>query len=423
MNLFNFNSGQFLFVLMASLLFVPLIFGIKKLNRNGSEIVWAIPLVCSLVFVIIDFSGRLIMGGNIRYLGTFALALLVLVQEQRAGIATISNPTFVLALMLTICAVLGCFYGRIYKDVTTGAFPIAIPMLILLLKFPVPNPRISLESGAKLISFCSAIITTECCLVRLEILPWNAIFVFSHEKTFCITLGLLVALAIRSRILVLLNLVLIAILFFLYPAATLPIGIISSLAFFLNVGSSSKVRSQKLLIFALTVSVWISIFKSSSLFYLLDFYFKLVDKANNSAYRFAIISAAREQMEKNLFVGNMFTESAAVWAKVLGGKTYQLPVHNDYFTLVLCGGILTLTLFLFIVFRIILKVLAISENLPEIDCRIVRAMLGSVVALLATALANPILINPANSTIFYSLLITAVAICCRDRSIVSTRLN
>jgi hypothetical protein len=198
----------------------------------------------------------------------------------------------------------------------------------------------------------------------------------------------------------------------MYPAATVPIGLGVAIGTYLMTKAGTNALTRYSMSAIYFVAVLASIFQSSRIFSLSSDYFTFVGKANNSQYRLTLISAALQEIEQKPIFGTFFRGSATVQATVLGNRTYQLPVHNDYITIVLCGGIFFLMIFLIIPVYLNLRTLrVISSPKCSVDQRrIIVAFLASINVALASSFANPILINPANSTIFYCLIAGVVAL-------------
>jgi len=100
-----------------------------------SEYVWVLPLVSALLFVCIDIEGKLVSGGNIRYIGTIMSLIVILALKGSASVSNFSSIMKFATYPLVAIAVAGSLFGRIYDEEQFGALPIAIPMLILLTKF------------------------------------------------------------------------------------------------------------------------------------------------------------------------------------------------------------------------------------------------------------------------------------------------
>jgi len=413
MSLFNFSVQELtLFVLLIIICFPLLVIAKHAMFTDGAGISWAVPLIVCLFFVFIDFQAKLNTGGNIRYIGTLVCMLALLVINGSIRILDYSRRLGLVIQVLVCISVSGSLFGRINDGELTGALPIAIPMIILLMRFPSTVLDFNFRKGTIIIIVVCLLINLEVILVRLEILPKKALLVFSHEQSFIILLGLLLAISIRSKLLVLISSMLILIAFGLYPAATLPLAVAVAGGTYL-IANKLQLRIVRILTSCLYLtSVIISIFYSKIIFDSTSVYFTFVGKANNSDYRTALIEAALSEIRQNLIFGSFFRGSATVQAVVLDNQTYQLPVHNDYITLTLCGGLFFLSLFLIIPIFLncsTLKTLCLLDKDSDLR-RVLLAMLAAVNIALASSFANPILINPGNSTIFYCLIATVISL-------------
>ena len=347
MELFNFSASQAVVMMLVFTLMVPVYFATRKIVFiENSSYAWVVLLAASLFFVGIDFNANIVTGGNVRYAGTLICLLLLLIINGSVSISMYSKMLKYLSLPLIVVAIFGSLYGRIYDGQLTGALPIAIPMALLLFRYPRVPTACDLKLGARFIIVFCALITFETVLVRLELLPSKSLLQFSHEKSFVMILGLLLSIAIRSRPLILLNLILILYSFILYPAATLPVGLLVAYGTYFIANHLQHKVWKKTGLFLYITAVVTSIFKSDLIFKASNNYFSFVGKSNNSEYRKALIDAALLEIKDRPFFGTFFRGTATVQATVLGDRTYQLPVHNDYITLTMCGGVFFLLLFL-----------------------------------------------------------------------------
>jgi hypothetical protein len=413
MNLFNFSSTQALIITLIFILVSPFFLASRQnFLSEKSPISWAVPVVASLIFVCIDFRGDLVTGGNIRYLGTIFCIAVFLTINGSTSMYKYSRRLYMFILPLAAISIFGSLYGRINDGEMTGALPFAIPMIILLLHIPRIDLNFNLTRGAQLIIFLCLIISFETILVRLSLLPDKSILVFSHEKSFVTLLGLFLSIAIRNRILIIISSSLISISFALYPAATFPVGFLVALGTYLVANRVKSGVLKLVLVMTYFAIVFFSIFYSKLIFTLTNNYFTLVGKRNNSQYRLSLIEAALVEIQQSPIVGTLFRGSATVQAKVLDNRTYELPVHNDYITIVLCGGVLFLVFFLMIPSFINFRTLRLVSTLHGYSDqrRILIALLASLNVALASSFANPVLINPASSTILYCLIAAIVSL-------------
>ena len=409
--LFNFTAIQSLTIVTLSVTILPIFFyGLTRIRTNHSEYVWVLPLVSALLFVCIDIAGKLVSGGNIRYIGTIMTFIVILVLKGSASVSNFSSTMKFAAFPLVTIAVAGSLFGRIYNEEQFGALPIAIPMLILFTKFPTIDSQVSLKRSTNLVIYLCMVITAESSLVRLHVLPSSALLVFSHEKTFCMVLGLLLSMAVRSKSLAFIQSALILSSFALYPAATLPLGVMVGLLTLKY--SKTLLTPFRLLSVALIfiVTVILSIFRAQLLLDSSGSYFAIVGKSNNTSYRLSLVNAAVTEIGDRPIFGTFFKGSATVRAYVLDNRNYQLPVHNDYITLVLCGGLACLALFLMMILTLNFRIMVIYTQMSDDRSRVVSALLGSMYALLVSSFVNPVLINPGNSTIFYVIVMTIIAL-------------
>lgn len=409
--LFNFTAIQLLTIIALSVTVLPvLIYGLSRMRTYHSEYVWVLPLVSALLFVCIDIEGKLVSGGNIRYIGTIMSLIVILALKGSASVSNFSSIMKFATYPLVAIAVAGSLFGRIYDEEQFGALPIAIPMLILLTKFPTAESRVSLKRSANLIIYLCMVITAESILVRLNVLPPSALLVFSHEKTFCMVLGLLLSIAVRNKCLAFTQSSLILGSFALYPAATLLLGVIVGLLIFKynkTLANPFTLLSVALLFLVTVIS---SIFSARSLLESLGSYFDIVGKSNNTSYRLSLVDAALTEIGGRPIFGTLFRGSATVRAYVLDNRNYQLPVHNDYITFVLCGGLASLALFLIMILTLHFRIMVTYTQMSDDRSRVISALMGSTYVLLASAFANPVLINPGNSTIFYVIVMTMIAL-------------
>jgi len=413
MGLFNFSASQAVVLMVILILLVPVYFATKSLLFNEkSPYTWVVPIVMSLIFVGIDFNANIFTGGNIRYVGTLLCILVLLIINGSTSISLYSKALQYLSFPLIVVAIFGSLYGRINNGQLEGALPIAIPMALLLIRYPRVPAACDLRRGARSIIFFCTLITIETILVRLELLPSKALLQFTHEKSFVMILGLLLSIAIRSKTLILLNLILILISFFLYPAATLPVGLFVAFGTYFVANQLNYKLVRTVGSFIYITAVITSIFKSDLIFRASKSYFIFVGKSDNSDYRKALIDGALLEIKEKPIFGTFFRGAAIVQANVQGDRTYRLPAHNDYITLTMCGGIFFLLLFLTIPLFLNLKTLEFLSSLSSKSNlqRMLIALLASMNVALASCFANPVLMNPGNSTIFYCIIITIISL-------------
>jgi O-antigen ligase len=223
-------------------------------------------------------------------------------------------------------------------------------------------------------------------------------------------LGLLLSIAVRNKSLTFIQSSLILSSFALYPAATLLFGVIVGLLIFKynkTLANPLPLLSVALLFLVAVVS---SIFRARSLLESLGLYFDIFGKSNNTSYRLSLVDAALIEIDDRPIFGTFFRGSATVRANVLDNRNFQLPVHNDYITFVLCGGFACLALLLIMILTLHFRIMVTCTQMSDDRSRVISALMGSTYVLLASAFANPVLINPGNSTIFYVIVMTMIAL-------------
>jgi O-antigen ligase len=305
----------------------------------------------------------------------------------------------------------GTLYGRFVLGTANGTLPLVGPMVIACLPPMRPwGPELQWRTGLRWVSAAATVFALFSGLARLGFLPSTQIDVVNHEKAFLVVLGIAAAVAARDRLLVPASVAAAAFAFVSYPAATYVVAALVMLGTLVLVRWAPDGGQRVVLAVITMVVTVVAVLKIADLIRLTNTYFQLVGKQNNGNTREALYRAALERLHHPVF-SSFFTGDITVVGN-LSGKNTVVPVHNDYLSISLGGGLvaagLLLALFLF------LNGLALRTLRAEIDVwqrRTVVVLLGAVNAAAVSAFANPIFMNPGASAVCYALVAALLAAC------------
>ena len=372
---------------------------------------WTIPVLVAVAVLLADLGGRSIAPGPYRYVPTAAVVVAILLVGVRAD--RTSRALRTTALLLFGYGILGTLYGRFALGTINGTLPLVGPMLIACLP-PVRNwtGDAGWRTGLRVLSVAGSLFAVFSGLTRLGLLPSTQIDVVNHEKAFVFVLAIGAALAARDRLLLVVALATTVFAFTTYPAATYALAAV--------VGIGTVVLAKVLpdtthrVIFAVigATSVMAAVLYVDRLIDLTNGYFELVGKQNNGDTRAALYAAALDRLQHPVF-GSFFAGDITVVGD-LSGQDTVVPVHNDYLSVTLGGGVLAAALLLAIFFFANgLVVRMIRAGVPDDQRRAAVALLAAVNAAAVTAFANPVFMNPGASALTFSVLAALVAVCRR----------
>ena len=375
---------------------------------------WTLPLLAGLAFLVADTAGRSNAPGAGRYLPTVLVVVVILLVGVRPDGRSAALRTT--ACLLFAYGLLGTLYGRFVLGTVNGSLPLIGPMLIACLP-PVRNwdadPRWRL--GLRAVSVAGAVFSVGSGLSRLGILPATQIDVLNHEKAFLVVLGVSAAVAARDRVLVLVSGASAVFAFAAYPAATYVLALAAVLGTVVLVRWSPDASQRIVLAISGMIATALAILYIGDLIRLSSPYFELVGKDNNGDTRAELYRAALDRLERPLF-SELFTGDITVVGTFVGDEKVA-PVHNDYLSITLGGGVVAAALLLGVFLYangLVLRTLAQTDD--PWQRRTLIALLAAVNGAAVGALANPIFMNPGASAVTFGLLAALVAACRLPRS-------
>ena len=245
------------------------------------------------------------------------------------------------ASTLWVIGMSGTYWGKIVEMRTDGALPLIWPLIILAFGNFKPSEDESIEKGMLLIAYLASIISFEGILARLFYPP--AVFNFSHEKAYLIIFSIAVGIIYKKIFFTQLSIALLALNFLTYPALTYVLcGLVAVTVHQMLKKQNNTLRLLILQIFSF-LFLYYSTIRISKETGILDSIYKSLNRDNNVGYREFLIRTVEHQIFQSPYFGSLFRRSVLI--ETPGAN---LPVHNDFVTVTLGGGVFCLLLYLFI---------------------------------------------------------------------------
>ena len=381
------------------------------LRRLVDGAAWSLPVLAAVAVLLADTGGRSIAPGPERYLATFAVVLtVVLVGVRRDDRSRALRTT---ALVLFAYGLVGTLYGRFVLGTASGTLPLIGPLIILCLSpvrnwAPVPQWRL----GLRVLSAACALFAVGSGLSRSGILPATQVDVLNHEKAFLVVLGVAAAIAAGNRLLIAFSTAALVFAFSTYPAATYVLAVAIMAGTLVLVRWAPLPGVRIMLAVATLVGTFLAVVRVGDLIALTNSYFLLVGKIDNGDTRAALYRAALDRLDSPVF-SSLFTGDITVVGN-LSGENRVVPVHNDYLSIALGGGLVAAALLLgLFLFANGMAIRALADLTDPWQRRTVMVLLGAVNAAAVSAFANPIFMNPGASAVTYAVLGALIAACRR----------
>jgi hypothetical protein len=371
---------------------------------------WSLPVLIGIAFLLADTGGRSLAPGPGRYLATGVVVLAILL----TGVASDggnSRGLRLTALLLFAYGLLGTVYGRFVFGTTNGALPLIGPMVIACLP-PVRNwePRARWRLGLQAISVAGALFSIGSGLSRWGVLPATQIDVLNHEKAFLVVMSIAAAIALRNVPLVLLTVSAAGVAFIAYPAATYLVAVGAAVATLVLVRWAPGQGQRIALAVGGMAATAVAILHIDELISLTAPYFELVGKVDNGGTRAALYRTALSRLHSPLF-SDFFTGDITVVGN-LAGRNEVTPVHDDYLSVTLGGGLVAAVLLLGIFcFANGMALRALARTTDRDQRRTVVVLLVAVNGAAVSALANPIFMNPGASAVTFGVLAALMGAC------------
>lgn len=379
------------------------------LRRLADGAAWSLPVLVGVAVLLVDTAGRTLAPGPWRYVATAVVVGTILLigvrPDQRSALLRTT------ALALFAYGLLGTLYGRLVLGTENGALPLIGPLVIACLP-PVRNwgARPDWRLGLRVLAAVCALFAVFSGLARMGVLPETHVDVLNHEKAFLVVLGIAAAVSARDRMLVVCTAGAAVFAFVQYPAATYPLAAAVAVGTLLLARWAPCSGLRVVLAAGVMVSTAMAVAYIDALIRLTASYFRLVGKTDNGSTRAALYRAALDSFDSPVF-GSLFTGDITV-VGTLSGENQVVPVHNDYLSIALGGGVVAAA---FLVGLFLLANGMVLRSLPDLvdplQRRTAVILLGAVNAAAVSAFANPIFMNPGSSALTYALLAALVAAC------------
>jgi O-Antigen ligase len=288
-------------------------------------------------------------GSSARYalvLIPLGAAALIRVRYRGPLVRRWSAPDRILFVLMAY-GLAGSVYGRVTGDVTSGAVPVFVPMLIAFtylatLSGPTEEEAVRLVRGLAVVGLVYAFFNAVANAGASFIAPKT----YRNSKILYVAMGIAAAISSRRKMVTLALFVLAAFIFLSYPSGTDAVVIVTALAtWFITKPRGSPVRP------VVTMAIGGMIF----LIALLNFgattglaaeYFHAVGKKNNNNARIALYTGAVHQIEQSPIYGTGFTGNITEYVvrQEGTGAPFKAPFHDDYLMFAAVGGGLALVL-------------------------------------------------------------------------------
>lgn len=301
--------------------------------------VWSQFMGLILVLNIIDFRASLAMNPKLQYLIVVIPLAFLLTSHFDTRLTSHFRIISVFATCLWLFGMCGIYWGKIVERSTDGALPLIWPLAVLMFASPKPDIEDNVAKGMTILGHLCNVIALECLWARK--FDSIALFNFSHEKSFLVFFAMYIGILFKRRIMVFLSVILLIFNFLLYPALTYLLCGVSALVIYgLLHRKANKIRFCAYSIGCLSF-LYYSTFLIAQPIPILDTFYNFLNRSNNTIYREYLISQVIHQIRENPYFGKFFRGSVLVV-----GETVNLPVHNDFLTVVLGGGIFCGVLYL-----------------------------------------------------------------------------
>lgn len=373
---------------------------------------WSVPLLLSLLLILVDVRASSASDGPLRYAGTMAVLVCCAALKYRGGPANGYRPVRLVASVLFVYGMVGVLIGRLFLDTAQGSLPIVLPLAIVIVGATVgPVEERATRLACAVITLAAAAFALMCVVSRIDgkLVP---LAVFNHEKAFLVILGVSCAFAVRSRILTVISSAAALGIFLTYPAATYALAALVAAATY----AASFLRWSRVARIAVAAGVGASLLVATlnvdRLIALTSVYFRAVGKTDNGSTRLDLYRLALNRIFEAPLFSTFFTGEVTVVTTLSGDPNTVLPVHNDYLSIALGGGIVATALLVALVLvanGLAFRALRVSTGRSIITSAVI-ALQGGLNAAAAVAFANPVFMNPGSSTVVYALLLALVSL-------------
>lgn len=380
--------------------------------RLAREAAWALPLSVAMALLLVDLNGAASGTGDLNYVVMLIVVATALAVSERRTSHRMSALWWVTAAFIAYGTV-GTVVGRLVSDTTNGAFPIVIPLVIVLIAPFARRSTDDAEISLKLLSVLGSAFGVLSILTRSGVFP-GATFTYSHEKAFVLVLAIGAALAVRSKLLLVVSVISSGMAFAAYPAASYPVAAGAALVTLLIVRIRPGAIGRHVIGALAAITATAAILNIDKLIDISAEYFALIGKVNNGSTRSDLYDLALRSLEGREFFATYFTGPLTVVTNLSGRDGTVIPVHNDFLGIAVSGGIAGSALFALIFLLANGMALRATSQMaagPERAALVV--LLCTVNAATVTAFANPVFMNPQSSALVFCTLAALITLCQR----------
>jgi hypothetical protein len=366
--------------------------GVKKTPR------WA-NLMCLVVLIaILDYSARFSVHPKLQYvIVVVPISYILLSNFERNQRDRLSSLCFISGF-LWFFGMSGIYWGKIVERNTDGALPLIWPLAVLMFATYQIESNVDVKKGMVLLAHLSNIVALEGITARS--IGISSTFNYSHEKAYLIFFAISVGVMFRKTIITLTGVLLLVGNFLVYPALTYLLCGISAIAVIRAFSGQYKVIRFCVFQVIAIAFLYYSTFQISQPGSILDKSYQVLNRKNNVGYREFLIEQVKNQISENIWFGSGFRRSVLVQTDGV-----NLPVHNDFVTVILGGGIVAFFLYISIYVITNHSVFSRINQILDYDSR--QALICLTVLLNSyffCSSANPISMKTQNGMILMSAI-------------------
>ena len=360
---------------------------------KGSTPRWSNLISVVILIVIFDFSVTLSAHPKLQYVIVVVPISYILLSNFDKNQKDRLSSLCLLGGLLWIFGMTGVYWGKIVERNTDGALPLIWPLAVLMFASFQIESNVDVRKGMVLLGHLSNIVAMEGIASRLYY-P-RGVFNYSHEKAYLFVFAISVGIMYKKKIMTLISAALLIGNFLVYPALTYILCGISAIVVTSAVKGQYKVARFFVFQVLSIAYLYYSTFQINQPGSILDSSYSLLNRKNNVGYREYLIQQVKNQISEQFLFGSGFRRSVLVES-----ASSSLPVHNDFVTVVLGGGIISLVLYLSIYIVTNYNLFSRMDEVLEDDSRKALICLGILVnSYFFCASANPISMKPQNGMI------------------------
>lgn len=379
---------------------------------------WTV-LAVSIVALTLDVQNRSGAASGLRYLFlALPVAVTGLTLASPSERIQARSPDLLLGA-LVVWGLVGSVYGKLVFHPTSSSLALMLPMgLGLLYRFQRGEPS---QDAARrildLLAKCGALYILLYTMARYG-MPLLSVSAFSKEKAFLLVIAPMAALFSRRRSLLFLDLFAIGLILLENPAATFVVTAVAVATTNVILGTRSRAL-RAFAILGLLVSIALGFGQvlgtASQQRNVVARYFQTVGKADNTAFRRALLKAGLAEVRRHPLVGSSFTGELGIHTNFPGEAAFA-QVHNDYLQIAMGGGLVALSLYLawvVAVNRLAGRRYRALREAGDIElANLLRVLTTGFNAFMMGSLFNPLLTSVGMAAVCF-LIFGALMVACR----------